>query len=229
MRVVGVDGCRGGWVAVELTATDFRARFHATFTELVEAYPHAACIAIDVPIGLSSDGPRACDIEARRLLGKRRSSVFPAPDPRLLESLTHETASALSRSLTDKGLTIQSFAIFPKVLEVDRSMTRLLQNWIIEVHPEVSFWALASGTSMDHPKGDAEGYEERRTLLSSVLGMPMPTKPEARGLLREAEADDVLDAVVAAWSAQRAARGEAGRVNGSGERDARGRRMEIVY
>ncbi|MEW6348758.1 MAG: DUF429 domain-containing protein [Thermodesulfobacteriota bacterium] len=35
---------------------------------------------VDIPIGLRDHGPeRSCDLEARRLLGIRRSSVFPVP------------------------------------------------------------------------------------------------------------------------------------------------------
>ena len=39
-----------------------------------------ACVvtAIDIPIGLTSARARRCDIEARRLLGPRKSSAAPA-------------------------------------------------------------------------------------------------------------------------------------------------------
>lgn len=73
---------------------------------------------------------------------------------------------ALSRSLTGKGIAKQSFAIYGKVAEVRRVMTPALQRRVVEVHPEVSFWALAGERPMTHHKGKAEGYEERRALLA---------------------------------------------------------------
>lgn len=226
--MVGVDGCHGGWVAVALDGAGFDATFHPTFLDVIEAHRHAACIAVDVPIGLATDRPRACDVAARKLLGKRRSSVFPAPDPRLLDSPSHEAASALSRSLTNKGVQRQAFGIFPKVAEVDRLVTRPLQSWVVECHPEVSFAALA-GRPMEHPKDRPEGYEERWALLTAALGITIPTRAEARALVRESAPDDLLDAFAAAWTARRAANGQAGRVPAEVERDQRDRRMEIVY
>jgi predicted RNase H-like nuclease len=53
--------------------------------ELLLAHPDAA-IAIDIPIGLTETGePRLCDVQARRFIDPRKSSIFPAPDRRLLQ------------------------------------------------------------------------------------------------------------------------------------------------
>ncbi|MDP9367969.1 MAG: DUF429 domain-containing protein [Chloroflexota bacterium] len=231
MRVVGVDGCPGGWVAISYD-TDRRAltpRVHHSFAELLAAYPDAAAIGVDIPIGLAQGTPRDCDVEARRVLGPRRSSVFPAPDPRVIDAPTYEEASELSRSLTDKGISRQGFAIYAKVAEVNRVVTPEQQHRVFEVHPEVSFWALAGGRPMDHHKSTPEGYEERRELLASAFPMPIPTREEARGLVRPAAPDDVLDAIVAVRTAQRHAEGQAGRLPTDPPTDARGLRMEIVY
>ncbi|MBW3631957.1 MAG: DUF429 domain-containing protein [Chloroflexi bacterium] len=90
MRVVGVDGCREGWVAVTWD-TEARtpqealsARVHTSFMDLLDACQEAMAIGVDIPIGLSESEPRQCDIAARKVLGPRRSSVFPAPDPRVV-------------------------------------------------------------------------------------------------------------------------------------------------
>ena len=87
MRVVGVDGCRGGWVAVayDVETGTLTPHFHTPFQEVLDAYPDAVAIGVDIPIGLSEREPRACDLEARKVLRWERSAVFPAPDPRLLE------------------------------------------------------------------------------------------------------------------------------------------------
>lgn len=245
MRVIGVDGCPGGWLAVLHDGRSFEPRFHRTFIEMVSAYPNVSSIGVDVPIGLIAGLPRGCDMAARRMLGARGSSVFPAPDPRLLQSATHGEASARSIELTGKGVTLQAFGIFSKVAEVNGVMTPLLQNWIVEVHPEVSFYALNGGKPMTFSKGDNEGYDERAALLRAVLGLSVPTRPEALPILREfrperdsdpaakrmrpASPDDLLDAIVAAWSASRVANGVAKRLPEISETNADGLRMEIVF
>ena len=87
-RVVGgLDGCRAGWVLVTVPADDAAgaavldvsvvANLDTVRADLEAGRLVAA--AIDIPIGLPSRVPRPCDREARRLLGPRRSSVFPAP------------------------------------------------------------------------------------------------------------------------------------------------------
>src|SRR5262245_9293744 len=112
-RVVGVDGCRGGWIAAALEPE--RGRWTALvlpdFAALLAAFPDAAAIAVDIPIGLPADGPRACDRLARARLGPRRSSVFPAPSRALL-ALTvgcdYPSANRRCRDLLDHGIGAQA-------------------------------------------------------------------------------------------------------------------------
>lgn len=79
LDVIGVDGCAGGRIAV---SRDTRGAIKCIrvnrFAELFDN-SHPRVVAVDVPIGLLERGGRECDAEARRLLGGRRSSVFPAP------------------------------------------------------------------------------------------------------------------------------------------------------
>jgi len=231
IRAVGVDACTTGWVAVWAADGRLNARFHKTFAELATAYSHVACIAVDLPIGLTAAGPRACDKAARALLGPPRdSSVPPAPDPRLLTVPDFAAATARSLGLTQKGVSRQVFNTFPRVAEVDDLMSPLLQTWIVEMHPEVSFQAMAGGAQMAHSKSTPAGYEERRDLLSRALGIRMPaTKLESRDLVPKAAPDEVLDAAAACWTAQRVADGLAERLPETPELDRRGRRMEIVF
>src|SRR5262249_44937788 len=161
-------------------------------------YPDAVCIGIDIPIGLSTSGPRECDLLARRLLGKRGASVFAAPDPRLLDCATHAEASALSRELTGKGISIQCFGIVPKIREVDWVMTPALQRRVVEVHPEVAFLALA-GHPLLYSKKRLAGFGERRSLLASALSLDIPDRKAIRLLAPPAVPDDVLDALAVAW------------------------------
>ncbi|MDF2759245.1 MAG: hypothetical protein K0S99_1877, partial [Thermomicrobiales bacterium] len=153
MQVVGVDGCPGGWVAVtwDTVKRTLVTRVHPTFVDVLDVYQDAAAIGVDIPIGLSEGEPRQCDLAARKAISPRGSCVFPAPDARLVEALIQANVSvhdfryalSLAHELTDKGMSKQAFYICPKITEVNQAMTPELQQRVVEVHPEVSFWALA--------------------------------------------------------------------------------------
>lgn len=203
MSVVGIDGCKGGWVAIAL---DEDNRVHAYFVErlerLLEAVPTAQAVAIDIPIGLPSAGRRRADIEARQLLGVRRSSVFFAPVRNAIAAPTHAVASAISKQITGHGLSRQSFALAPKILEAERwSMSAPVPVW--EVHPEVSFTIMV-GRPAAWPKSTWSGLRERQRALAHA-GIVLDDIGAAG---HKAGADDVLDAAAAAWSAARLHRGE---------------------
>jgi predicted RNase H-like nuclease len=231
--VVGVDGCPAGWIAVryDLASGQIEPALRPDARHVLAAYPDAVCIGIDIPIGLSDGPPRACDIAARRLLGRpRASSVFPAPPRPLLRARTFADASARSRELFGRGVSIQSYAIYRRVDEVDQVMTPDLQQRVVEVHPEVSFAALAGGQAMRHAKKTAAGYVERCALLAAAFDAPIPfDRAAARRGAPFARPDDLLDAIAVAWTARRVAEGQAGRLPDDPPRDARGLRMEIVY
>ena len=108
---VGVDGCKHGWVAVAIDPTGFLAahRF-PTFDALLLANPHAAAIAVDMPIGLVDEPCRAADRSAREVLGSARSSIFNAPALSVLAATTYDQARTLSHGACGKSLSAQSFA-----------------------------------------------------------------------------------------------------------------------
>jgi len=232
-EVVGADGCRAGWIAATYDPDGRRLTFttHANFSSLLASCSEAASIAVDIPIGLTEKfRPRQCDRQARRLVGPRRSSVFPAPDRRLLQFLTYVEASIFSHEQSGKGLTRQSFAIFEKIAQVDSIMSRKLQSRVFEVHPEVCFWAAADCHVLSYPKRKPAGFEERRAILERVFpGVAIPTRREAARLLPGAGPDDVLDSAIASWTAWRHARGTCERVSELPEFDVRGLRVEMVY
>ena len=209
MIVAGVDGCRAGW-AVALANCDeiLDVRVVPTFADVLALRPSA--IAVDMPIGLAETGSRACDIEARRRLGPRRSSVFPAPLRPMLEADTYQAALAVG------GLSKQAYFLLPKIREVDALMTPRRQGTIVEAHPELCFAHL-----LDHPcrapKRTPEGRAERQTVVSFTIDRP-PTG---------AAWDDVLDACALVETARRLVNGGVERL-GDGARDRKGLRCEIV-
>jgi predicted RNase H-like nuclease len=231
MKVVGVDGCRGGWVAMcwDVEQGTITPEIHKTLAGLIDHYDDADAIGIDMPIGLSDTGTRQCDKEARQVLGRKRApAVFPPPIRDILHVATHKEADRLSRAKIGKGIPIQSFSIFPKIAEANDTVTAEVQDWVFEVHPEVSFWALA-GSPMTYRKGKQAGFDERRNLLEQATGLSIPTRIKAFKLRRPAKPDDLLDAMVAAWTAKRVVDGVAGRLPNVPESDSCGLRMEIVY
>ena len=227
--VAGVDGCRAGWIYVtaEIEGKGLRLvdlNLVVTVTELIEATKDCQAISLDMPVGFSDDGWREADVQARRFIGARRSSVFPPPPRALLTAEgDYTTLNAMARQIR-AGLPKQTYNILAKMREVDEAMTPELQQRIRECHPEVSFCAL-NGDCLRHAKRSREGQEERLELLSRVYGSKAATWRAPRG----AALDDLYDAAVLAWTAARIVRGEAKALPSAPPLDARGLRMEIVY
>ena len=251
--IAGVDGCRRGWVvAIRHTRKDTATVWNSTVAVsalartvdvggdrssrltvgLVERIGplvaeveqgRLAALAVDMPIGLPTDGPRACDRAARRRLGRRRSSVFPTPARCLLGIDDYGEALARSRAACGRGLSREAFNLLGKLAEVDAAMQPALQDRVVEAHPELAF-ARLGGRPAVHPKRSAAGRAERARLLEAA-GLGGLSIAALR--LPGAAPDDVLDAVVLTLTAARVRDGTAEHL-GDGSCDARGLRMEIV-
>ena len=234
MGLIGVDGCRGGWVVAASDGT----LSSLSFTVVDDLEPviarvegGAGLVAIDIPIGLRDDGPRACDLQARRWLGRpRASSVFPAPCRAALAATTYRRACRLSRRALGVALTIECFNIVPKIRHVDALMTPERQAFVREVHPELVFAILSGrGRGLVEPKRTEAGERLRLRLLRRVAPRFDPGAVRATLGLPRVARDDVIDAVACLVAAQRIALGKAIVLpDGVVERDARGLRMEIV-
>jgi len=189
----------------------------------------ASVICVDIPIGLlDRPGQRACDVEARRMLGRgRASSVFPPPSRRALSFGDYRAASDVNMQLTGRRLNKQSFNISPKVREVDEAMKPVMQERVREAHPELSFRSLNGGVALPSSKKTAGGRNHRWRLLRAVLAglARKATLPaELRG---RCQADDYIDALACAWTAIYAAGGTARRIPPEAEVDERDLRMEM--
>ena len=203
-RVLGVDACKKGWVGV---TNDPRGYFGSNITELIEAALQDGAldvVAIDIPIGLPTTGPRQADVLARKLIGKRGSSVFPTPIRAALAAASHAEATVVSVQSTGKGLSQQAYALGKKILEVDE-WALSTPHRAIEIHPEVSF-AIMNNGPLRHSKSSWAGFEERRGILAES-GLIVPSEIGLAGEM--AGTDDILDAAAAAWTALRFAAGEA--------------------
>ena len=230
MQFVGVDGCRGGWIAaaVDPARAVWGARVLPDFAAVLAAFP-ATAIAVDIPIGLPGAGDRACDRLARARLGPRRSSVFPAPSRELLDLIAgcadHASANRRCRAALGHGVGAQTFNIHPKIRQVDELITPSLQLRVREAHPELCF-ATMRGAPCAWPKRAPGGRAERLDALRAAC--PWLPGGELGSTPPGAAPDDLLDALAAAWTAGRIADGSAIKLPGVAELDPRGLRMEMV-
>lgn len=229
--IAGVDGCPGGWLAVSLNPDqEVSGEIYPDAAELLARFGPSALIAIDIPIGLPNLGARACDIEARKKLGRpRMSSVFPAPLRCCLAAKTYEEASELRFSAEGKKLSRQTFGILAKVEQIDTQLRadKALAARLIEVHPEVCFSEWNGKTPMQDNKRKVAGKDERLALIEREWpGAVERLRNKFRGL--HYAADDLHDAFAALWTARRFVRGEARTLGPDNERDDCGFPMRIV-
>jgi predicted RNase H-like nuclease len=218
---MGVDGWRGAWVGAVL---DGRLVTLLALPDVaaVLAVPGVDVIGIDMPIGLSDVGPRACDVQARRRLGRAGSSVFPAPLRQVLGCEDYATACEVSRRASGKALSVQAWNLVPAIRALDAALGDPALAHVHEVHPELAFRALDE--RVDAPKASARGLAQRVRALEPVMDV---LDALAAGPAR-VPALDALDACAAAWAARRLADGVAETV-GNGAVDRLGRPMRISW
>ena len=204
----------------------------ASVEELLKGRDSPGILCIDVPIGLHDEavhGGRACDMEARALLGSpRQNGVFSPPVRAALKAKTYEQAVRINRRSSSHkiGLSRQSFGIFPKIRELDELMTPRRQKTIVEVHPELVFYEMNGGKAIREPKRSRVGLRKRIKLLEKAFRVDVGALVEEHRSSKVAR-DDIVDAIAACWTAERVAKGKEIRLVAPG-RDSKGLRMEIV-
>ena len=206
-RVVGLDGCAGGWFAVWAgveTALDYA--LYDTLEKVFSAHDDADRLLVDIPIGLTNDGPRTCDKEARKRLGLRGVSVFPAPCRAVVEyrqqvgdAASYDRASRLQREFLDSGISQQAWNITDKIAAMDA----YLRNYspavdVYESHPECCFAALNNGYPIAHSKSDQTGRAARFAVLDShVDGWEACYQTACEDYyFNQVARDDIIDAMV---------------------------------
>ncbi|GAB5506818.1 MAG: DUF429 domain-containing protein [Rhizobiaceae bacterium] len=214
----GVDGCRGGWVAA-ISDGDMRPDISVfrRFSQIIEAVPGDAVIAVDMPIGLPAHcgaGGRGPEKLVRPLLGMRQSSVFSIPSRSAVYGsvqvsaadddgwlAAHRKASAIACETSNppRGVSIQAFGLFAKIRELDTLLREnaSLRERVFESHPELCFWRLNGRAPLSEPKKVKNKVfepglaERRRLLLASGLAETAVNSAPPVG----AAPDDVLDAL----------------------------------
>jgi predicted RNase H-like nuclease len=217
--VAGVDGRRGGWAVVlarvdaegdpaDVTWVDVAGQDPDGFRRVLALAAGAAAVGVDCPIGLPRDDWRPVDLQAKRRLGPASARVFLAPPRAVLAAPTYADARAVARSvLAGRGVSAQTYGLRRIVLAVDAVVTSVAGTNVVEVHPELSFMALAGrapGDAFPSKKTDA-GRAARLAALGTWAPGAMDRAPAS---------DDGLDALAAAWSAWRFVTGRAEVIGG---------------
>ncbi|MBR9795638.1 MAG: DUF429 domain-containing protein [Gammaproteobacteria bacterium] len=231
----GIDGCRSGWVCAGWDGEGWSLDCLPTLESIVPLLAPQATVCVDIPIGLSSDGFRACDRAARQLLGKRSSSVFPVPPRLALSPLSYEELNLASKAHCGKGISKQAFYLLPKIREAEallHSPNSDGADWL-ETHPELCFSSFNGAVPMVDNKKTEAGFCERK----SVLARHIPARTIDR-LLRSLMAsvpraqcarDDMLDALVCGVVARLDATGRGCLPLGKQDFDEVGLPMRICY
>lgn len=236
--VLGVDGCRNGWVAaiLDTRSTIVNAAVVPDFrTLLARFFDAAAMIIVDMPIGLKDEGRRACEALARRRLGAgRASSVFPAPRRPMLSMRDYADANAWGKAqgaAHGGGLSKQAWHILPKIREIDDAIAPAHQERLGEGHPEIAFYRLNRLSPCTHGKRSAAGRSERLSILerhgvANAAALVIEARAQAKLIGASVAHDDVYDACVLALTAKARLEGRALRLSAD-ERDARSLMIEI--
>jgi predicted RNase H-like nuclease len=235
MKVVGADGCSGGWFTISIIDFDnVNLSLFPDIYTLWKSNENASLILVDIPIGLKDKckEERLCDLEARKILGRKRAmSVFPAPCRSTLYAKDYRDACRTNKKMTARKISIQTWNIIPKIKEVDSLIIESInaRYKIKETHPEICFLAF-KGKPMKYSKKIKSGFNERKELLNSIYP---PTNDIIKHALntykrKEVKKDDILDALIASVTA----------INGinkltcipkNPEIDSKGIRMQIIY
>ena len=227
---IGVDGCRGGWIAAVLDHGDMQLKRYKYISSLVEEYPSFDAFLIDMAIGLrNSKEQERPDDEARKELGPKGSSVFPIPSRDAVYADGEEAQKQANIRTLGKSLAKQSIAIIPKIRELDIFLNDHpeYKNKILESHPEVDF-ARLNGAVLMSRKQEEPGPSQRKAVLSEFLD-----KKDLYGMYDNAKElgckqDDLIDAICLAVTGALYAHGQYETIPAEPMQDEKELHMQLI-
>lgn len=235
-HIVGIDGCKNGWVAVSISTTGvdiFRAQ---TLEFLMETVPTVHVILIDMPIGLATSiGEDTYRPEklARKYIPKKASSIFKAPAEQAAYCTTYAEANEVNRNILGKGLSKQSYHICKKIREVDIYVKTSTHGEILmESHPEVCFARLhPSREPILENKQTSDGRKKRLEVLHIYNPEVVSEVESAFDISKDLQgiADDVIDAACLAIVAKRGVKDGFRTIPKAPQKNRHGIPMQMVY
>lgn len=200
MRALGLDGFIKGWVAVLLDGGNQTISFHSRVSDALSCDFDRA--AIDIPIGMTNDGERSCDLLARDRLRPHTSRVFTGARRWIWREFDDpDAANREAHRRGQKLVSRQLWHLGPKILEVDDFQREHPPLNVREVHPELVFLRLNRNKPLPSKKSD-EGDSLRRSLLKRQSIHDIDVWLSSTRIGTGAKRDDVLDACAVAIAAR---------------------------
>lgn len=220
--LAGVVPCGDGWLVVTgklqgVSLFPEPPQVLGKLTEILDYRPSFEIVALTIPIGLPGQraaGGRACDREARRLLGPRRGAAIVSPPP-----------ATVFGDPGAEGLSAVAWQLLPHIEEAHREIASYHQRNVNEVHPELGFHQLNGDRALRYGKNTPEGRAERHALLAARmpgLERVLDNRPP------RVRVPALLDAAVNLWTARRIAARAITRLPEVPEWNNDGLRMELV-
>lgn len=229
-KYIGVDGCKGGWIASIYDKGSFEIKKYASVEELVESNKNYNELLIDMVIGLQSNKDEVRpDNAARALIPGRTSTIFAVPARQAVYAENREAIREANKKALGKDLPAQAIAIIPKMRELDEFLQDNPEhkNRLKESHPEVCFSRLNGSVVMSR-KADGEGITERVGIIKQY--MPEITEEyiyqEAKRF--KCNADDIVDSIVLCITANLEAQGKTDVIPEYVQEDITGLKMQMT-
>jgi Uncharacterized conserved protein len=230
---VGIDVCKGKWVAVALRKNDFQVSKFNTIQEICNQYKDAESIIIDIPIGLpESTKDIRPEREARKHLKGKASSIFNVPCRQTVYLKDYKDANYKNKEILEKGLTIQSYGICEKIKEVDEFLNNnpKWKNKLKEGHPEICFSKLNDGKPVLEKKLTKEGQERRLEILRKYYKKSdLVINKYLEEVSSRKKIDDVIDALVLAITGVLGLKNGFETIPEEPSMDQRGIKMQMIY
>ena len=198
-KCVGIDGCKGKWVAVCITENGFEVEKLNTIDDICKRYYNADSMIIDIPIGLpESRSDMRPDLLVKKELGKKGSSIFEVPCRQAVYAQGKEEAIDCNVSVLGKKLNPFSLGISKAIKQVDEFLQSNphWRNKLVESHPEFCFSKLNENRPVFEDKTTNDGQQKRLEVLrryypdaNQVIGKFLADVPYRKKI------DDVIDAL----------------------------------
>lgn len=234
---VGVDGCRNGWVAVNITKGDFEIGIFNKIGDIFIKYKASDSIVVDMPIGLpESKKDIRPEKEARKILSSRSCCIFNVPCRQAVYQREYPKANKINRKFLGKGLSKQSFNISKKIREIDEFLNKSSEykNKILEGHPEICFAVFNSDKNLPRPiyenKKTEEGMKKRLKILNKYYNKTKDVKNAIQSDPKlNSIGDDVIDALCLAVAGVYGCKNGFETIPKNPSKDSRGIIMQMVY
>lgn len=165
---VGIDGCKGKWIAVYINEDFFEVEKFRTINDICYRYPNSDSYIIDIPIGLVENKSQLRpDMLVKKELGKKGSSIFEVPCRQAVYAEDKRVAKELNIAILGKSLSEQTLGITKAIRQVDEFLQIKPQwkNKLLESHPEFCFLKFNNNQPILKHKTSAEGQYKRLEIL----------------------------------------------------------------